>query len=309
MNRFLLLIIFIVALVFSLSCGNNSSTSILNSDDTDDYQVDVETEADVDVYVSLDEDVQTEGGLGLPCRADKGCDKGLICTDELECVSDASEPVKKDLDNMAMWTGKVFFPEGISFKYEAESKSVADDADDTIYANYFCENLSYGSYDDWRLPSITELRRLVVGCDKTVTDGACNVGTEYEDGNSCLGYKCGQEDCNDVCQYRSSEVGTGGCYWSGFSCPENWQSIVWSSTFYQMSGGSTQYSWTIIFSEGSILGKSIYVEKASLLCVRDITEEELEPSDADGDINDEDISVDDVDEVTDDDISVASDDD
>ncbi len=292
MNRFLLLITFIMAFTVSVSCGNNSSTSHLTDDDSDILKVDNEEDVLNDDTV-IDEDVQTEGGLNQPCRTDKGCDDGLVCTDELQCVSDSSEPVKKDVDNMVMWTGKVFFPEGISFKYEAETKGATAD-DDTVYANYFCDNLSYGGYDDWRLPTIIELRKLIVGCEDTATGGDCEVGKEYDDGTFCTGYKCGQENCNDVCQYRSSTEGTGGCYWSGFTCPENWQSMVWSSTFYKMSGDSTQYSWLVVFSEGSITGKSIYIEKASIVCVRDMSGDE--PSDQDNETNDEDSN-----EISDDD--------
>ena len=80
------------------------------------------------------------------------------------------------------------------------------------------------------MPTVDELRTLIVGCSETVTGGVCNVSEE------CAFYQtCGPwEDCNGC----GANVGpTEGCYWKtgvGFEgmC-EHWVNgltVFWSST-------------------------------------------------------------------------------
>ena len=57
-------------------------------------------------------------------------------------------------------------------------------------AESYCEDLEQGGHDDWRLPSIDELRTLVDGCSDTMPNGACAVGSE------CLDDSCSQSACS-----------------------------------------------------------------------------------------------------------------
>jgi hypothetical protein len=109
-------------------------------------------------------------------------------------------------------------------------------------AKQYCQNLSWGGYSNWRLPSISELRSLVRGCEATETGGSCNVT------DSCLRwYDCKNDPCGGCAE--SGGPGTDGLYWPaelvGECC---W---YWSSSFVEQSD---DYGWAIQFTYGSIDG-------------------------------------------------------
>jgi hypothetical protein len=84
----------------------------------------------------------------------------------------------------------------------------------------YCNGLDSAGFNDWRLPTIDELRSLIIGCPATMPGGACPAT------NSC---GCGfTTDCGGCAQWGGP--GTGGCYYPSMfqgSCLEYWSSSTY----------------------------------------------------------------------------------
>ena len=104
-------------------------------------------------------------------------------------------------------------------------------------ANTYCNDLDFGGHDDWRLPTISELRTLVRGCTTQSSDGACGVTDT-----------CVTSDCQDTCYPCVSGHGpTNGCYGPA-ELPDEC-GCFWSSTFY---ASATDLWWDFDFEDGFI---------------------------------------------------------
>jgi hypothetical protein len=121
----------------------------------------------------------------------------------------------------------------------------------------YCEGLAWAGHDDWRLPSISELRTLVRGCEGTLSGGACGVTDQ------CLEDNCKSDACE--CSGHASGDGPGlaGCYWAeGLTgkCLAAWSAST------EPSGGR---AWYVYFPTGRVrsddLGGGIY---HAVRCVR-----------------------------------------
>ena len=83
-------------------------------------------------------------------------------------------------------------------------------------AKQYCENLSESGFDDWRLPSISELRTTIKNCSGSQSGGSCRIS------DSCLSSVCFSIDC--ACEYR----GNNGGYYSKLGDDDNVR--LWSSS-------------------------------------------------------------------------------
>ena len=95
----------------------------------------------------------------------------------------------------------------------------------------YCADLEEGGYNDWKLPTISELRTLIINCPATETGGICK-GTD-----DCLSL----EDCrNDPCD---------GCYTKKFFSKIEDVDSLWSSS---ERSDDTGDAWTVDFYHGNI---------------------------------------------------------
>lgn len=115
----------------------------------------------------------------------------------------------------------------------------------------YCENLSWGGYSDWRLPTISELRSLIRGCPATEPGGSCEVT------DSCLEADCCNDPCSTGCPiyegpgagglYLPAELkGDGEFYWSSSRVGEYVsEDYVWPIEFSQ----ANTYYWYMFYNE------------------------------------------------------------
>ncbi|HPQ67907.1 MAG TPA: DUF1566 domain-containing protein [bacterium] len=100
-------------------------------------------------------------------------------------------------------------------------------------ANDFCQHLSLGGYNDWRLPTINELRSLIVGCDGSARGGSCGVN------NNCSNSWCQNEECyscfhgdgpSNGCFGTTDLPGACNYYWSSSNVPDQ-EDRAWAVGF------------------------------------------------------------------------------
>lgn len=101
----------------------------------------------------------------------------------------------------------------------------------------YCENLNEGGHNDWRLPTISELRSLIKNCSNTEIGGECNITDNCLSWNKCMnGIPC--SGCKEGGRGKYSIFEDSSHFWSS-SVRSDKLGVVWTVTFWN---GSVNYT-------------------------------------------------------------------
>jgi hypothetical protein len=195
----------------------------------------------------------TSGGSGAQtCAADGSGWQPCECTS-----ADADADADADTDAGADGNADADGDAGAGTWFDTTSGLLWESPRDTTNRNWddavaYCDGLALGGHDDWRLPTISELRSLIRGCPATVTGGPCGVT------DTCLGNPCWMS-CGDCTMWGGP--GDGGAYWPpGLRGAAGW---CWSSS---SKADSTSLMWYVDFSSGNV-SISAKASTNDVLCV------------------------------------------
>ncbi|MCL4234178.1 MAG: DUF1566 domain-containing protein [Deltaproteobacteria bacterium] len=185
-------------------------------------------------------------------------DDGAVDDDDDTGNDDADDDFDDDIDDdndfdiEGSWDEDTWPDPATGLTWQTTSVATPYEWDD---AKDLCDLLELGEADDWRLPSISELRTIIRGCEETETGGACPVTDE-----------CHVSDCDagDACDGDDIMEGpTQGCYWpSELSGRCTW---YWSDTALTEDGW---FSWYVSFSDAEIAAEMWDNAYLYVRCVR-----------------------------------------
>jgi Protein of unknown function (DUF1566) len=174
------------------------------------------------------------------------------CTNGLKCLND----VCVNMDESGTWTDA---STGLIWQ---DSIPVLERDITWNEAQVYCSTLSLAGYTDWRLPTISELRTLINGCNLTQTGGKCSVTDTCLSESQCWtpGEYCQPFLTDTPCKPRQGPSSPNGCYFLG---SEDGTSLydsktgschgVWSSSpETDKPGWAGDQYWTVDFSYGEV---------------------------------------------------------
>ena len=126
-------------------------------------------------------------------------------------------------------------------------------------AKTYCDTLSLDG-GGWHLPTVSELRTLIRGCEATLTGGSCGVTDD------CTFLSCCNMPCLNGCGLMAGP-GSGGAYW-----PDGMPGEIhdyWSSSALADDDLDFAAAWVVGFSTGVVHNSSINNSHANYArCVR-----------------------------------------
>ena len=176
-----------------------------------------------------------------PCDADPCA--GVQHSDG--CISKSASRYLCSCETDYFWTGESECREKVTFPYTDEFEltwsSLSENTMNWEDAGSYCESLEEGGFSDWRLPTIDELRTLILNCEGTQTGGACPVSDP--DHISYSDFQSASCSCD--------AIDNNGGYYSRFG-DEN--VLLWSSSL--LSSNSVVYAWQVDFNDARVYYKS-----------------------------------------------------
>ncbi|HRQ70003.1 MAG TPA: DUF1566 domain-containing protein [bacterium] len=166
------------------------------------------------------------------------CDDGESNGKKGFCSTECNDAVWTDPATGYSWSRKAYFNQTDALNY--------------------CESLSEGGYNNWKLPTISELRTIIQNCNNTITGGPCGVS------DNCLKMPygiCETVECNG-CESNNHGI------YSVFEETEQF----WSSSF---TVGDVDFAWYINFKDGSITYSNVSNKKY----IRCISFDDCNPND------------------------------
>jgi len=109
-------------------------------------------------------------------------------------------------------------------------------------AKKYCENMTLAGYEDWRLPSLSEIRTLIRGCPATEIGSQCRAMDSCPSWDNCRTEVCeGCKDKSSACYWPKQIEGR--CNWYYTSTPDSTKKgDAWNLDFQRALIGTT-YTW------------------------------------------------------------------
>ncbi len=197
------------------------------------------------------------GTEGKNCYGNGTCNAGLACLSDI-CIVPKEEPsvkINKEKEFIKLdKTGEWEVREDVVIDKNSTLMWQRGHSEDLSMSQYdaieYCQDLILDGHEDWRLPSISELRTVIQGCKRTEPGGACKV----ED-------KC-QENCwEGLCSCKAFR-GTGekGFYWTKGVWKNKtefgsfWSSSIFNMSMMEMPSDKGNGAWYVKFYDGGVGG-------------------------------------------------------
>jgi len=168
-------------------------------------------------------------GCALPDQEKNRCDTAADCLGGYACAANVCQRVSgisPQPEDLTTWTDSAA---GFAWLNPVLSESLTWQK-----AATYCAELVLDGQSDFRLPTISELRSLVRGCDLTLPGGACRVSDSCTSAFADCAFDVCSRGCTPGVAYKPPVEG--GCFWDPalnqppFLCFPNAINCHWSST-------------------------------------------------------------------------------